>query len=241
MVSPSGTLYGSGGAANYEIRRHAFHRSIEVEPGTAKVIPILGRVPISPTALDIDVNDKIAAEGGKVWATPGVLDGSRVNSVKLDVLVKPKTPTADNVLDFYTARGAFAFHDLKGASIYGLDWADSNNVPQYSNEAQTPAKSNVFDAAGYAGSGPACTIGIDDYNYGSTIKHWWPRMRKTVLYSGQPAIYSRWERVPRKCKRMNEGTLYCLFVLNDSDSVTGDKDVVKIELHEEFNEIPLVQ
>ena len=61
------------------------------------------------------------------------------------------------------------------------------------------------------------------------------------MAGGQPIVYNRWERVPSKVKRSNPGMFYGLWVINDATSVSGDTDNLRIKIHEEFNEVPLIQ
>tara|TARA_B100001750_G_C15503968_1_gene599072 strand:- start:989 stop:1765 length:777 start_codon:yes stop_codon:yes gene_type:complete len=237
----SGTVYKTGAAA-YEVRRHSLKREIEIEPSQAKIIPLIAFSDTEGLSTAISgVSTKIAAAGSKVYPTIAVQEGSKVASMKLDITIEPKTQNSSNIINFYTGRIVASYHDVKGQGIYGLEPDGTTGKTKYSDEAGSPTTTDVITSTGSTGSPPALPLEKDVYDYGDTIKHWWRNPRKNVMFGGQPIVYERWEKVPSKCTRSNQGMFYGLFVMNSASSVSGDTDVLKFNIRQEFNEIPLIQ
>jgi len=237
-----GTVYAKGGAT-YEVKRHSVNREIIVDVGKAKIIPLLTFVDSESDQLSNTVSgsSKIVSQGSKIYMTPAVLDGSRVNAIKLDITIEPETQNSSNIIDFYTGRITTSYHDVPGGQIYGLENGTDGKVKFSDEAAQNPTTTDVIGTGGTINAPPTLTMSNDVYSYGDVIKHWWGRKFKNVMAGGQPIVYNRWERVPSKVKRSNPGMFYGLWVINDATSVSGDTDNLRIKIHEEFNEVPLIQ
>lgn len=247
MTGGGGEVYGRG-AATYEIRRHSFKRVVEVEPGTAKIIPLLLRTPDGgePPANNIGTLPKIAYQGTKVYQSCTAQEGSRVDYIKLDITGHPKEFNTAVVMDIYGLDCALSFHDVKGGEVYGLNW-DGTQI-QYSDEAGTPTFTNVVstpanpNAAPSVTAGPALPLSPEVYDLGDTIKHWWGRPYKNVMYGGEPLIATRGVRVPAKCRRIMESTFFGMMLMHGGASVANsDADTLSFEILETFMETPLVQ
>ena len=241
MVNSGGTVY-QRGAATFEVKRHSIDRTIVVDAGTAKIIPLLTYVNAETDQLSTTISgsSKIVSQGSKTYATPAVLDGSRVNGIKLDITIEPETQNSSNIIDFYTGRITTSYHDVPGGQIYGLEEGTDGKV-KYSDEASTPTTTDVIGTGGTLNVPPELALTNESFSHGDVIKHWWGRKFKNVMAGGQPIVYNRWEKVPSKAKRSNPGMFYGLWVMNDATAVTGDTDNLRIKIHEEFNEVPLIQ
>lgn len=237
-----GTVYKTG-SSSYEVRRHSLQREIEIEPSEAKIIPLIAYNNAEGLSTAISgVSEKIAAAGTKVYPTIAVEEGSKVSAMKLDITIEPKTQNSSNIINFYSGRIVCSYHDIAGGGVYGLE-ADSSTAGKvkFSDEAGSPTLTDVVTSSGSTGAPPALPLEKDVYDYGDTIKHWWRNPRKNVMFGGQPIVYERWERIPAKARRSNQGMFYGMFFMNAATSVSGDTDVLKVVLRQEFNEIPLVQ
>ena len=80
FMSSGGTVY-QRGAATFEVKRHSIDRTIIVDAGKSKIIPLLTYVQVESDQLSTTISgsSKIVSQGSKTYATPAVLDGSRVN------------------------------------------------------------------------------------------------------------------------------------------------------------------
>lgn len=236
-----GTVYHTG-ATSYEVKRHSVDRNITIDAGKSKLIPLLTYVNVETDQLStaITADTKIASQGSKTYATPAVLDGSRVNGIKLDITIEPETQNSSNIIDFYTGRLMCSYHDIPGGQVYGLEEGTGGKV-KFSDEASTPTTTDVIGTGGTMNAPPELVINNETYSHGDVIKHWWGRKHKNTMAGGQPIVYNRWERIPSKCVRSNPNMFYGMWIMNDATLVTGDTDNLLVKIHEEFNEVPLIQ
>ena len=241
-LQTGGTVYQKGGA-NFEVRKHSISRTIDIEPGKTAIIPLLHYNPTESTGVAVTANSKITAQGTKTYANTGVQDGSTVNNLHLEIQIQPKTLSSSAVLDFYTGRITTSFHDIAGGQIYGLETStqDAGKV-RFTDEASSPSFQEVSDTNGQDSGVPFNGMTKAVFDLGDVIKHWWKNIRKNVIYGGQPVLYNKWEKVPSKCTRSNPGMFYGLVIMNDSQIISADdSDVLRVEIKEQFTEIPLVQ
>ena len=242
-IQTGGTVYQKGGA-NFEVRKHSLTRTIDIEPGTSKIIPILHYNPTETTGVAVNANSKITAQGTKTYANTGVQDGSTVKNVHLEIQIQPKTQSSSAILDFYTGRITTSFHDISGGQIFGLEKSSQDDgKATFSNETgTTPTLSEVSNTDGQDNLPVSMPMSKTMYDLGDVIKHWWRGVRKNVIYGGQPVLYDSWEKVPSKCSRSNPGMFYGIFIMNDSQIQSADDtDVLRVEIKESFTELPLVQ
>lgn len=240
-LQTGGTIYQSGGA-NFEVRKHSIKREFLIEPNKSTIIPLLHYHPTEPLGQAITANSKIAAQGTKRYANTAVEDGSTVKNLHLEIQIEPKTMSSSAILDFYTARIATSFHDVKGDQIYGLEASTVDGKTTLTNEESSPATIEVSGTTGVDNiPTPELPLTKDMYDTGDVIKHWYKNVQKNVLYGGQPVLYNRWEKVPSKCTRSNPGMFYGLVIMNDATTTSDDTDVLRVQIKEQFTEIPLIQ
>ena len=242
FTASGGTIYKQGGA-NFEVRKHSISREILIEPGKSAIIPLLHYHPTEPTGTTVSGGNKISLMGSKRYATTSVQEGSTVKNMHLEIQIQPKTLSSSAICDFYTARIMTSFHDIKGNEIFGLepDTAQDGKV-KITDEASSPTSTQVSGTSGIDNNPlPQQTLSKQQYDEGDVIKHWYRGVRKNVIYGGQPVLYQAWERVPSKVKRSNTGMFYGMVIMNDSTSVTDDTDALRVQIKEQFTEIPLVQ
>ena len=248
-MSANGTVYQRGGA-NFEVRKHSLTRVIEVEPNKAAIIPIIHYNPTETTSVAFNASSKIAALGTKYYPNTGVQEGSTVKNVHLEIQIQPKTLSSSAIIDFYTGRIMTSFHDIKGEQIYGLHPSDTDGKTMFSDESTTNTSTTphsathqeVSDVNGQDTAIPQLPhMTKAQYDLGDVCKHWWKSQSKNIIYGGQPVIYNNWEKIPSKCTRSNPGMFYGLTIMNDAATTTDDTDVLRVEIKENFTEIPLVQ
>lgn len=241
-LQTGGTVYQKGGA-NFEVRKHSIKRVIDIEPGKTAIIPLLHYNPTETTGVAINANSKVTAQGTKTYANTGVQDGSTVKNLHLEIQIQPKTLSSSAILDFYSGRITTSFHDVAGGQIYGLEQSSQDDGKvRFTDEASSPTYVEVSNTDGQDLTVPVNGMTKQVFDFGDVIKHWWKGIKKNVIYGGQPVLYDRWEKVPAKCTRSNPGMFYGLILMNDSTVVSGDDtDVLRVEIKEQFTEIPLVQ
>ena len=243
-MSANGTVYQRGGA-NFEVRKHSITRVIEIEPNKAAIIPLLHYNPTESTSVAFNASSKIAALGTKYYPNTGVQEGSTVKNVHLEIQIQPKTLSSSAIIDFYTGRIMTSFHDVKGEQIYGLTESSTEGKTAFTDENTSGDHSaTVTEVSSATGQDNAQTFNAmtkAQFDLGDVCKHWWKNIRKNVLYGGQPVIYNQWEKVPSKCTRSNPGMFYGLTIMNDAATTTDDTDTLRVEIKENFTEIPLVQ
>ena len=238
-----GTVYAQGGA-NFEIRRHQISREIIVEPQKTKIIPLLNYFPTEPNGTATSGGTKISAMGSKVYENCSVQEGSYVQSISLDMTIQPETLNSATILDFYVGRIAVSFHDTAGGQVYGLEADASTGKTKFSDETGgSPTLTDVANSStGMTNAPPETPLTKALYDNGDVVKHWIRGVRKNVIYGGQPALYTRKEYVPSKCKRSNTGMFYGLVFMNDAVATSGDTtDNLRIDIKEHFIERPLLQ
>ena len=243
-MSANGTVYQRGGA-NFEVRKHSITRVIEVEPNKAAIIPIIHYNPTETTSVAFNASSKIAALGTKYYPNTAVQEGSTVKNVHLEIQIQPKTLSSSAIIDFYTGRIMTSFHDIKGEQIYGLTESATDGKAMFTDEdtngGHTPTTQEVSPVTGQDNPVTFNPMTKNQFDLGDVCKHWWKNIRKNVIYGGQPVIYNQWEKVPSKCTRSNPGMFYGLTIMNDAATTSDDTDVLRVEIKENFTEIPLVQ
>lgn len=225
-----GSVYAKG--ATYKIRRHVWQKDQNVASKKARIFPLLSYETSAAGATTVSTYDK---EALTVYATPQVESGSVVRKLNLDMLVQPATSDAkDQIIDFYVGRIILSFHDIDSGEVRGLVKESTGQI------AMTNVASNDVTQTSQSKSQVSSLVGPEiDWDYTKfqqsyKLKHWWRGVRKTTLPAGMPASYRRWEYVPRKCRRSQEGMFYGIIVMNDSGQD------LNVDLKVRFNEFPLV-
>ncbi len=155
--------------------------------------------------------------------------GSKITKHKMDILVTPETIEPQQI---YMGRIKLSFTDVLNFAICGgrfnqASFGDTTTMdfevianaicPQlFSDDAVTTDISvkgqNVANQEiGGSGSG----LGITEWTLDDHIKHW-INLKKITVFDQRPLMGERWQRVPSKVKRVNEGCFYGLMIFNDS-------------------------
>lgn len=239
------TQYTRGrGGLSLPFRRHILEREITIQSGKSRIIPLLCYQEERDSHVDNPENypEDISNYDGvdaAIYKGVTVEAGSICRNLMLDVLVKPTAASDTVVVDYYTGRIMTSFHDLKSNEVRGVSIASADGTPSgmKKGEPYMTAGDDVGSAT-KSGSvnlaGPELDFDKIKFDQSITLRHWWRGIRKTVLAAGQPAVYHRMERIPRKCVRSNPGMFYGVVVMNDSD-VSLD-----FEVKQTFNEVPIL-
>lgn len=153
--------------------------------------------------------------------------GSRVTKHKLTMTVTPETIEPQKL---YMGIVALSFQDVYHPNVSGgrfiqasyEDTATENHVaesgkadlglwPDDNDSGATTMVSGAGSAREFGASNTITDILLDD-----TLKHV-VQLKQVDLFDQRPLITNRWQRVPKKVKRINEGTFYGLVLYNDSD------------------------
>lgn len=158
-------------------------------------------------------------------------EGSRITKHKLEILITPETIEPQQI---YMGRIKLSFSDVMNHAICGgrFDQASYGDAATENFTAKTnpigpqlyPKKGATDGLTVVAGQTTAGTSEIGGSGSGFNIKDWmlddhikhWINLKKVTVFDQRPLMGERWQRVPSKVKRINEGTFYGLFIYNDS-------------------------
>ena len=155
-------------------------------------------------------------------------EGSRVTKHKTDILVTPETIEPQQI---YMGRLKLSFHDIFSPAICGsrFDQASyqdtatedakvvSNAItPQlYPDSSSSITQVKGADTANQEIGGSSSGYGIKEWLIDDNIKHF-INLKKFTVFDQRPLMGERWQRIPSKVKRINQGTFYGLFIFNDA-------------------------
>lgn len=155
--------------------------------------------------------------------------GSKITKHKTEILVTPETIEPQQL---YIGRIKLSFSDVLNHAICGgrFDQASYQDTATEDFNVETNAITpqlypKLATAESYlkvAGAGTnkeiggsASGYGISEWRLDDYIKHW-INVKKVTVFDQRPLMGERWQRIPSKVKRINEGTFYGLFIFNDS-------------------------
>ncbi len=177
-------------------------------------------------------------------------EGSIVTKHKVEILVTPETIEPQQL---YMGRIKLSFNDIYSKAICGGsitqgsygDTSTENFVVR--TNAITP---HLYPVAGATDKvavqgqetadqeigGAASGFGIKEWKLDDFIKHH-ISLKKVTVFDQRPLMGERWQRVPSKVKRINDGTFYGLFFFNDSPrSGDGSAEQLKINIKSYWEE-----
>lgn len=157
--------------------------------------------------------------------------GSIIKKHKVEILV---TPTTIEPQQLYIGRLKLSFHDVYSHAICGgnfdqttggyldtatenFDQKGTNPITPHLYPAVTSDKVRIggSDTANQEIGGSGSGYGITELKLDDHFKHWC-NLKKVTVFDQRPLMGERWQRIPSKVKRINEGTFYGLFLFNDS-------------------------
>lgn len=180
--------------------------------------------------------------------------GSKITKHKLEILITPETIEPQQI---YIGRLKLSFHDVYSPALCGSRFEQASyqdtateNAANITNNIdprvfpdvgatdgliQVEGADTVNREIGGASSG----YGIAEWMLDDYIKHW-ISLKKVTVFDQRPLMGERWQRIPSKVKRINEGTYYGLFIFNDSPRGATPADTqIKINLKEYFEEMAI--
>ncbi len=180
-------------------------------------------------------------------------EGSRVTKHKMDILITPETIEPQQL---YMGRVKLSFNDIFSFAMCGgrFDQAsyqdtsteDFNVITDAitchlfpsgvsATKVQVRGNNAVNQEIGGASSG----LGITEWNLDDHIKHY-VNLKKITVFDQRPLMGERWQRIPSKVKRVNEGTFYGLMIFNDSVRGGTPADTqVKINIKDYIEEMAI--
>lgn len=156
-------------------------------------------------------------------------EGSIIKKHKMEILVTPET---NDPQQLYIARLKLSFHDVYSWAICGgrFDQASylDTSTENFDANGANPITPHLYpdvsgekvavegaDTANQELGAASSGYGISEAKLDDHLKHFL-RWKKVTVFNQSPLMGERWQRVPSKCKRINEGTYYGLVFFNDS-------------------------
>ncbi len=152
--------------------------------------------------------------------------GSKITKHKMEILITPETIEPQQI---YIGRFKLSFNDIYARPLIGgtMDQAaaggattfvaDTNPITMnfYANVASSLLEVNGTQLDDQEIGGAASGFGITEWNLDDNIKHF-ISLKKITVFDQRPLMGERWQKIPSKVKRINEGTAYGMFFFNDS-------------------------
>ncbi len=177
-------------------------------------------------------------------------EGSKITKHKLDILITPETIEPQQI---YMGRLKLSFHDIFSSAICGVNWdhASYQTTPidfditnaitphLFPTSSATAVTVTGDETANQEIGGAASGLGIQDWLLDDNIKHF-INLKKITVFDQRPLMGERWQRIPSKVKRINQGTYYGLFFFNDSPRGGTPADTqVKINIKSYIEELAI--
>lgn len=154
--------------------------------------------------------------------------GSRITKHKIDILVTPETIEPQQL---YIGRIKLSFNDVYSSAICGGRFhqasygdtttenfdTETNPITPHlypdstSDSLMVKGDGSTNQEIGGSGSG----YGITEWMLDDHVKHW-INLKKVTVFDQRPLMGERWQRIPSKVKRINEGSFYGLMFFNDA-------------------------
>lgn len=179
--------------------------------------------------------------------------GSKITKHKVDILVTPETIEPQQL---YIGRVKLSFHDIYASPVCGgrFDQASYGDTATENFVADTnPIALNIYpnvesgtlevNGAGSAANveigGSSSGFGITEWLLDDNIKHF-VNVKKVTVFDQRPLMGERWQRIPSKVRRINEGTFYGLWMFNDSPRGATPADTqLTVNLKEYWEEMAI--
>jgi hypothetical protein len=151
--------------------------------------------------------------------------GSKIRKHKLTLTVTPETIEPQNL---YMGLVKLSFHDIYAKPVCGGLFTQASiqdTATEDYRDAGVPflglyPTNNGVDTMQVAGSATEREFDgsatITDVQLDDQLKHW-VNLKKVTVFDQRPLFTDRFQRIPSKVKRINEGTFYGLVLYNDSD------------------------
>ncbi len=176
--------------------------------------------------------------------------GSKITKHKWDILITPETIEPQQL---YIGRLKLSFNDIYQTHMSGsrIDITAYQGTPSMNNittaitchlfpsVASSTIRVDGHNTANQEIGGAGSGFGITEWMLDENIKHS-ISLKKVTVFDQRPLMGERWQRIPSKVKRINEGTLYGVFFFNDSIRGGTPADTqVKINIKEYWEELAI--
>ncbi len=180
--------------------------------------------------------------------------GSKVTKHKLEILVTPETIEPQQL---YIGRIKLSFHDIYSPTLNGGVF-NQQSYGGTTNEDHTLLTNSITphmwpddrdsgatiqvagaEATNQEIGGSGSGFGIQEWKLDDNIHHW-INLKKVTVFDQRPLMGERFQRIPSKVKRINEGTFYGMFFFNDSvRGATAADTQLTINLKEYIEELAI--
>jgi hypothetical protein len=206
-------------SGSQNIIRHANTTSATIASGKTQAFDLVTYNPTkhgTPVATD--------GSSAKVLTNNFTDDGSRVDYVTMQLTVKQTDTSKNNTVYLGTISTSFNQGRLNSALMTTNfnDFISSNA----SGEMDVATTEKTYNLNTYS------LNDIQQHNIRGLLK------RQMQLYSGRVITANSTIPLPRKNRRQQEGSIFALVIMNDSDSDTAGSDI-EIRLDTFFKEIPV--
>lgn len=167
--------------------------------------------------------------------------GSKVIKHKVTTTIEPSTIEPQNL---YIGRCMLSFHDVMAPTICGQEF-DSTGYRGVVTESSAGTPSVGAEVLQFypdkdkleAVSANVASTGkdIDIVKLEQLLAHW-VNFKKVTLFDQRPLLGERWQRIPKKVKRLNPYTWYGMVFVNDSQT-TGE--VIQIQIQQYLEEMQI--
>ena len=206
-------------SGSQNIIRHANTQSATIGSGKTQAFNL---VTYNPT----NHGTPVATDGSsaKVLTNNFTAEGSRVDYVTMQLTIKQTDTSKNNTVYLGTISTSFNQGRLNTALMTTNfnDFISSNA----SGEMSVDAAEKTYNLNTYS------LNDIQQHNIRGLLK------RQMQLYSGRVITANSTIPLPRKNRRQQEGSIYALVIMNDSESDTSGSDI-EIRLDTFFKEIPV--
>lgn len=152
--------------------------------------------------------------------------GSRITKHKVTMTVTPETIEPQNL---YMGLLKLSFHDIYSPPVCGGRFIQASAEDTATEDFVADSKTDLglwpddLDSGAtiqVKGDGTEREFGetgaaISDILLDDHLKHF-VNLKKVTVFDQRPLFTDRWQRIPAKVKRINEGTFYGLVLFNDS-------------------------
>jgi hypothetical protein len=153
--------------------------------------------------------------------------GSRIKKHKVTLTVTPETIEPQNL---YMGLVKLSFHDVYATPVCGGRYTQASYEDTATENfvAHTDVDLGLYSDDGDSGSSIVVAGNDTEREFGESgdtisdillddkLKHW-VNLKKVTVFDQRPLFTDRFQRIPSKVKRINEGTFYGLCLYNDSD------------------------
>lgn len=165
--------------------------------------------------------------------------GSIVKRHKVTTTIEPSTIEPQNI---YMGRINLSFHDVLHPAILGQTISSTGHrgtlTPTNTSVGASAIPHLMYPSANHKVTSTntvQASKDIDSIRLVDYYAHWF-NLKKITLFDQRPVIGERWQRIPKKCKRINPFTWTGLLIINDSRTVG---EVIQVQIQQYLEEMQM--